>query len=51
MVLEKVIPLLEAKGYKVIALDLPSSGNDTAKLANITLDDDVKSVISAAKTT
>lgn len=44
----KVIPLLEAKGYKVIALDLPGRGDDTAKLANITLDDDVKSVTDAA---
>jgi len=45
---KKVVPLLEAKGYKVIALDLPSRGDDTAKLASITLDDDVKSVTDAA---
>lgn len=45
---EKVTPLLKAKEYKVIALDLPGSGNDTAKLKNNTLDDDVKAVMDAA---
>lgn len=45
---KKVIPLLEAKGYKVVALDLPTHGNDTAKLSSMTLDDDVKSVIGAS---
>ena len=45
---KKVVPLLEAKGYKVITLDLPSCGYDTVQLANITLDDDVKSVTDAA---
>lgn len=45
---EKVTPLLKAKGYKVTALDLPGSGNDTAKLENNTLDDDVKAVVDAA---
>lgn len=47
---KKVIPLLEAKGNKVIAIDLPSSVNDTAKLAGIALEDDVKGVIDAANT-
>lgn len=45
---EKVTPLLKAKGYKVIALDLPGSGNDTAKLKNNTLDDDARAVVNAA---
>src|SRR3954447_22618850 len=45
---KKVVPLLEAKGFKVITLDLPDVGDDTAKLQNITLDDDVKKVADAA---
>jgi pimeloyl-ACP methyl ester carboxylesterase len=45
---EKVIPLLEAKGYSVLALELPGNGNDTAKLENNTFDHDVKAVIAAA---
>lgn len=44
----KVIPLLEAKGHKVIALDLPGSSNDIAKLQEHTLNDDVKAVMDAA---
>ena len=47
---KKIIPSLEEKGYNIIALDLPSVGNDTALLANITLDDDVKQVTNAANT-
>lgn len=45
---KKVVPLLEAKGYKVITLDLPSCGDDTVELANIAFDDDVKKVTDAA---
>src|SRR6185369_16020773 len=45
---KKVVPLLEAKGYKVITVDLPSHGDDTVKLAGITLADDVKTVTDAA---
>ncbi len=45
---KKVVPILESKGYKVITLDLPSRGNDTAQLSNITLDDDVKRVMNVA---
>ena len=41
---KKVIPLLEFEGYKVVALDLPSSGIDKALLKKISLDDDVKTV-------
>lgn len=45
---KKVIPFLEAKGYKVITLDLPSRGDDTTQLENTTLDDDVKKVADIA---
>jgi len=45
---KKVVPILEAKGCKVITLDLPSHGNNTAQLASITLEDDVKKVVDAA---
>jgi pimeloyl-ACP methyl ester carboxylesterase len=45
-----VVPLLEAKEYKVIALDLPSHGDDTVKLASNTLADDIKAVTDAANT-
>ena len=44
----KVIPLLEAKGHKVAALDLPSCGNDKTVLERITLADDVKKVTDVA---
>ena len=47
---EKIVPLLEAKGYNIIALDLVSVGTDTELLANISLDDDVQQVIDAANT-
>jgi pimeloyl-ACP methyl ester carboxylesterase len=45
---KKIVPVLEAKGYKAITLDLPSHGNDTAQLAQVTLDDDAKKVADAA---
>lgn len=45
---KKVIPLLESEGNKVLALDLPSSGNDKAELEKISLDDDVKKVTTMA---
>ena len=45
---KKVVPLLEVKGFKVVTLDLPDVGDDTAKLKNITLDDDAKKVADAA---
>jgi pimeloyl-ACP methyl ester carboxylesterase len=47
---EKVTPHLEANGYNVIALNLSGSGNDTAKLKNNTLNDDVKAAVDAANT-
>jgi pimeloyl-ACP methyl ester carboxylesterase len=43
----KVIPLLEANGYRAIAVDVPGSGNDTDLLKNNTLEDDVKAVVNA----
>jgi pimeloyl-ACP methyl ester carboxylesterase len=35
---ERIIPLLEAQGHRVLAPDLPGMGNDHSPLANITLD-------------
>jgi pimeloyl-ACP methyl ester carboxylesterase len=45
---KKITPLLEAKGYRVITLDLPGYGIDKQPLANITLDDYVKKVADIA---
>lgn len=45
---EKVIPLLQAKGYKVIALNVPGSGNDTAGLDKNTLENDALAVVNGA---
>ena len=47
---KKVIPLLESKGRKVLALDLPSSGNDKAILERMALAGDVKKVTDVANT-
>ena len=44
----KLIPLLEAKGYQVIAIDLPGYGNDNSAAANISLNDYVKKVTDTA---
>ena len=44
----KVVPLLEAKGHKVIAIDLPGHGKDTTNPTNITLDDYVNKVVAVA---
>jgi pimeloyl-ACP methyl ester carboxylesterase len=41
----KVVPLLEAKGNKVIAIDLPSHGKDKTPPETVTLDDCVKKVV------
>ena len=35
---ERVVPLLEAQGHRVLAPDLPGMGNDHAPLNTITLD-------------
>lgn len=45
---KKVIPLLEAKGHTVIALDLPSHGKDKTPPESVTLDDYVKKVVDAS---
>lgn len=45
---KKVIPLLEAKSYQVIALDLPGYGNDNQPSGNITLADYIKAVADTA---
>lgn len=44
----KVVPLLEAKGNKVIAPDLPGHGDDTTNPENITLADYVNKLVSIA---
>ena len=35
---DKVVPLLEAAGHKVVAPDLPSHGRDDTPIAEVTLD-------------
>ncbi len=35
---ERVVPLLEQHGHKVIAVDLPGNGHDDTRLSDITLD-------------
>jgi len=44
----KVVPLLEARGMKVVAIDLPSHGQDTTNPASITLEDYVKKAVDVA---
>jgi pimeloyl-ACP methyl ester carboxylesterase len=44
----KAVPLLEAKGNKVIAFDLPGHGDDTTKQESITLADYVNKVVSVS---
>ena len=41
---EKVQPLLEAKGHKVCAPDLPGLGKDHTPPANVTLADNVEKI-------
>ena len=41
---EKVVPLLQAKGHKTCAPDLPALGNDHTPPANVTLADNVDKV-------
>lgn len=45
----KVVPLLKAKGYTSIALDLPGMGNDKTPTADVTLNDFVKKVVDVAQ--
>lgn len=44
----KVVPLLEARGNRVLAIDLPNHGNDQTPPTDITLDDYVRKVAQLA---
>src|SRR5688500_14447276 len=44
----KVIPLLQAKGHKAIAIDLPGHGQDIGCTWDISLDDYVNEVVKTA---
>lgn len=44
----KVVPLMIAKGYKVVAIDLPSHGSDTTNANSVTFADYVKKVTETA---
>lgn len=44
----KVAPLLEAKGYQVLAIDLPGYGHDTTLVSTVTLDDYAQKVAATA---
>lgn len=46
---KKVVPLLEAKGNRVFAIDLPGHGNDKTPMATVTLDDYVQKIVRVAK--
>ena len=35
---ERIVPLLEEKGHKVVAVDLPGNGHDDTQLADVTLE-------------
>ncbi|MBT1697121.1 alpha/beta fold hydrolase [Fulvivirgaceae bacterium PWU4] len=42
---DKVIPLVQARGHKAIAVDLPGHGHDTGRTSDISLDDYVNEVV------
>jgi hypothetical protein len=46
---DKVVPLLQAKGHKAIAIDLPGHGADLGRIAEISLNDYVDAVIKVTK--
>jgi pimeloyl-ACP methyl ester carboxylesterase len=46
---KKVVPLLEAKGNKVLAIDLPGHGADKTPIATVTFQDYVDKVVSISK--
>ena len=46
---KKVVPLLEAKGNRVMAIDLPGHGNDKTPIGTVTLDDYVQKIVRVAK--
>lgn len=45
---QKVVPLLEAKGHKVVVFDLPGHGKDRTPPAQLTLQDYVRKVVQMA---
>ncbi len=45
----KVVPLLQNKGYTVVAPDLPGHGSDSAPTATVTLEDYVNRVVEVAR--
>jgi pimeloyl-ACP methyl ester carboxylesterase len=45
---DKVIPLLQARGHKAIAIDLPGHGQDSGRTSDISLEDYVNAVIKTA---
>ncbi|MCF1752314.1 alpha/beta fold hydrolase [Mariniradius sediminis] len=45
---DKIVPLMEAKGYRVVAIDLPSHGADTTDASTVTFDDYVSKVTETA---
>ncbi len=45
---DKVIPLLQAKGHKAVAIDLPGHGKDIGRTEDISLNDYVNAVIKVA---
>ncbi len=46
---QKVVPLLEAKGHKVVVFDLPGHGKDQTPPEQVTLQDCVRKVVGMAK--
>ena len=44
----KVIPLLQARGHKAVAIDLPGHGQDIGRTSDVSLDDYVNAVVQAA---
>ncbi len=45
---DKVIPLLQARGHKAIAIDLPGHGHDIGRTSDISLDDYVNEIVKTA---
>jgi pimeloyl-ACP methyl ester carboxylesterase len=45
---KKVVPLLEAKGNRVLAIDLPGHGDDKTPPATVTLNDYVRKIVAVA---
>ncbi|MCF2502102.1 alpha/beta fold hydrolase [Dyadobacter sp. CY107] len=45
---KKVVPLLQAQGHRVVAIDLPGHGDDKTPAERVTLDDYVNKVVNVA---